>query len=304
MQRYILMRIIQALVTIFLVSMLVFWLARLSGDPLHVMLPMEASEQDFERARKHLGLGKPLPVQYIRYVSQAITGDLGTSIKAKIPVSQLIMERLPNSLRLAAFSISVALTLALLLGMAAALKKGTIIDTISRLVAVSGMSIPIFWLAIMAILFFSVHLGLLPSSRAGGFKHYILPAFVLGWSFSAPMMRMIRSSMLEVLDSEYVKLARIKGVKERWVIWWHALRNALIPVITFAGFYLGLLVGGVVVTETVFAWPGIGLLAYEAVMWKDYPLIQGVVLFITAAVLSINLFVDVLYAYIDPRIKY
>lgn len=304
MQRYILMRTIQALVTLFLVSMLIFWLARLSGDPLDVMLPMEASAEDYARARKHLGLDKPLPVQYAKYISQAVTGDLGTSIRAKIPVSQMIMERLPNSLRLAAFSITIALLLALLLGMAAAVKKGSIVDTISRFIAVAGMSIPIFWLAIMAILLFSVHLGLLPSSRAGGFKHYILPAAVLGWSFSAPMMRMLRSSMLEVLDSEYVKLARLKGVKERWVIWWHALRNALIPVITFAGFYLGLLVGGVVVTETVFAWPGIGLLAYEAVIWKDYPLIQGVVLFITSSVLTINLCVDILYAYIDPRIRY
>lgn len=304
MQRYILMRTIQALVTLFLVSMLIFWLARLSGDPLDVMLPMEASKEDYARARNHLGLDKPLPVQYARYISQAVTGDFGTSIRAKIPVLQLILERLPNSLRLAAFSITIALLLALFLGMAAAVKKGSIIDTVSRFIAVAGMSIPIFWLAIMGVLLFSVHLGLLPSSRAGGFKHYILPSVVLGWSFSAPMMRMLRSSMLEVLDSEYVKLARIKGVKERWVIWWHALRNALIPVITFAGFYLGLLVGGVVVTETVFAWPGIGLLAYEAVIWKDYPLIQGVVLFITTSVLAINLGVDILYAYIDPRIRY
>ena len=284
--------------------MLIFGLVRLSGDPLDVMLPMEASEEDYARARKHLGLDKPWPVQYAIYISQAVTGDLGTSLRAKIPVSQLLMERLPNTLRLAGFSISIALLLALFLGMAAAVKKGTIIDSISRFVAVAGMSIPIFWLAIMAILLFSVHLNLLPSSRAGGFKHYILPAFVLGWSFSAPLMRLLRSSMIEVLDSEYVKLARVKGVPERWVIWKHALRNALIPVVTFAGFYLGLLIGGVVVTETVFAWPGLGLLAYEAVLWRDYPVIQGVVLFITTSVLTINLGVDILYAYFDPRIRY
>jgi peptide/nickel transport system permease protein len=304
MQRYILMRALQALITLFFVSMLIFGLARLSGDPLDVMMPMEASEEDYARARKHLGLDKPLPVQYAIYISQAVTGDLGTSLRAKIPVSQLLMERLPNSLRLAGFSITIAMSLALFLGMAAAVKKGSIIDTISRIFAVGGMSIPIFWLAIMAVLLFSVHLHLLPSSRAGGFKHYILPAFILGWSFSAPMMRLLRSSMLEVLDSEYVKLARIKGVSERWVIWKHALRNALIPVITFAGFYLGLLVGGVVVTETVFAWPGVGLLAYESVLWRDYPVIQGVVLFITTSILTINLGVDILYAYFDPRIRY
>jgi peptide/nickel transport system permease protein len=284
--------------------MLIFGLVRLSGDPLDVMMPMEASEEDYARARKHLGLDQPWPVQYAIYISQAVTGDLGTSLRAKIPVSQLLMERLPYSLKLAGFSISIALFLALFLGMAAAVKKGSIIDSISRFLAVAGMSIPIFWLAIMGILLFSVHLNILPSSRAGGFKHYILPAFVLGWSFSAPLMRLLRSSMIEVLDSEYVKLARVKGVPERWVIWKHALRNALIPVVTFAGFYLGLLIGGVVVTETVFAWPGLGLLAYEAVLWRDYPVIQGVVLFITTSVLTINLGVDILYAYFDPRIRY
>lgn len=298
------MRVLQAVATLLFVSMLIFWLARLTGDPLHVMLPMEATEEDYARARRHLGLDKPLPVQYGIYIAQAVTGDLGTSIRAKIPVSQMIMERLPNSLGLAGLSISVALSLALLLGVVAALKKGSIVDTISRILAVSGMSIPIFWLAIIAIQLFSVKLRLLPSSRAGGIEHYILPAFVLGWSFSAPMMRLLRSSMLEVLDSEFVKLARIKGVSERWVIWRHALRNALIPLVTFAGFYLGLLVGGVVVTETVFAWPGLGLLAYEGVVWRDYPVTQGVVLFITTAVLTINLGVDILYAYLDPRIRY
>jgi len=304
MQRYIFIRALQAILTLVFVSMLIFGLARLSGDPLYVMMPMEASAEDFARARKHLGMDKPLPVQYLVYISQVVTGDLGTSIKAKIPVSQLLMQRLPNTLKLAAFSITIAMSLALFLGVASAVKKGSLVDSISRIFAVSGMSIPIFWLAIIAVLFFSVHLNLLPSSRAGGFKHYILPASVLGWSFSAPMMRLLRSSMLEVLDFEYVKLARIKGVAERWVIWRHALRNALIPVITFAGYYLGLLIGGVVVTETVFAWPGIGLLAYEAMLWRDYPVIQGVVLFITTSVLSINLGVDILYAYLDPRIRY
>jgi len=194
--------------------------------------------------------------------------------------------------------------LALTLGVTAAVKKNSILDTISRILAVSGMSIPIFWLAIMAILLFSVELRLLPSSRAGGIKHYILPSFILGWSFSAPMMRLLRSSMLEVLDSEYVKLARIKGVAERRVIWLHALRNALIPAVTFAGFYLGLLIGGVVVIETVFAWPGLGLLAYESVVWRDYPVTQGVVLLITTTVLTINVCVDILYAYLDPKIRY
>lgn len=304
MQRYILMRVVQAVVTLFLVSILVFWLVRLSGDPLDTLMPMEATAEDFARARKYLGLDKPLPMQYGIYISNVIKGDLGTSIKAKIPVLTMLMQRLPNTLRLAGFSIFIAISLALFLGVAAAVKKGTIIDTISRIMAVSGMSIPIFWLGIIFILIFDVHLRLLPVFGAGGIQHYILPGFVLGWTFSGSLTRLLRSSMLEVLDSEYVKLARIKGVSERWVIWRHALRNALIPVITFAGFYLGLLIGGVVIVETVFAWPGLGLMAYEAVIWRDYPVIQGVVLVICASVLSINLGVDILYVYLDPRIRY
>ena len=304
MQRYILIRALQGLITLLCVSILIFWLARLSGDPLQIMMPPEASEEDFARARKQMGLDKSMPVQYAIYISQIMTGDFGMSIRAKIPVSQLILERLPNSLRLALFSIIIALTLALFLGVAAAVRKGSMLDTLSRFIAVSGMSIPIFWLAIMAILIFAVHLRLLPSSRGGGIEHYVLPGFALGWTFSAPLMRLLRSSMLEVLDSEYVKLARVKGVAERWVIWRHALRNALIPLVTFGGYYLGLLVGGVVVTETVFAWPGLGLLSYEAVLWRDYPVIQGVVLFICASVLFINLAVDLLYAYLDPKIRF
>lgn len=304
MQRYVLGRIAQAVVTLFLLSILVFLLARLTGSPLDVLMPMEATEEDFERMAKHLGLDKPLVVQYLVYAGRALKGDFGKSIKAKIPVSQLLRQRLPNTIRLAAFTIAVAMFLALVFGIGAAVYRGSIIDTLCRILAVSGMSIPVFWLGIMAILVFAVHFGLLPSFGAGGIKNYVLPGCVMGWTFAAPLMRLVRSSMLEVLDSEYVKLARIKGVAEWRTIWVHALRNALIPVVTFAGFYLGLLMGGVVITETVFAWPGVGLLAYESVVWKDYPVIQGVVLFIGAAILTINLAVDILYAYLDPRIRY
>lgn len=304
MQRYVLGRILQALVTLLLLSILVFWLARLSGSPLDVLMPMEATKEDFEKMSAHLGLDRPLPVQYVVYVGHVLRGDLGKSIKAKIPVTTLMMDRLPYTLKLAGFTIFVAFSLALLLGVGAAVYRGSIIDTMCRVIAVAGMSIPVFWMGIMGILVFSVYFGLLPSFGAGSFKHYILPGGVMGWSFAAPLMRLVRSNMLEVLDSEYVKLARIKGVSEWWTIWGHALRNALIPVVTFTGFYLGLLMGGVIITETVFAWPGVGLLAYESVVWRDYPVIQGVVLFIGASILAINLAVDILYAYIDPRIRY
>jgi len=304
MRKYILLRLIQALVTLFILSIVVFLLARMSGDPLDMLLPMEATAEDYAQARKDLGLDKPVYLQYAIYLSNIMRGDFGKSIKAKIPVSTIIKQRLPNSLRLAGVSFLIALSISLVLGVFAAVKKDSIVDIASRIIAVSGMSIPAFWLGIMFILVFGIHLNLFPVFGAGSFKHYVLPGCVLGWTFSAALMRLLRSSMLEVLDSEYVKLARIKGVAEMWVIWGHALKNALIPVVTFAGFYFGLLVGGVVIVETVFAFPGLGLMAYEALIWKDYPLIQGGVLFICASVLMINLFVDILYAYIDPRIRY
>jgi len=279
-------------------------MARVSGDVLFVMLPIEATEDHFERMAEHMGLDKPLVVQYAVWAGRTLKGDLGMSIKARVPVSQLLMERLPNTARLAAVGLSMGLILALFLGIGAAVYRGTIIDILCRIVAVAGMSIPNFWLAIMGILFFGVNLRLLPVFGTGGIDHYILPGSILAWGMSAPLMRLLRSNMLEVLDSEYVKLARIKGVSEWWAIWGHALRNALIPLVTFAGFYLGMLMGGIVITETVFAWPGVGLLAYEGVVWRDYPVIQGVVLFISATILTINLAVDILYAYLDPRIRY
>jgi peptide/nickel transport system permease protein len=304
MRKYVLMRIVQSVATLLFISILVFWLARVSGDPLYMLMPAGATAEDFAEVRKQLGLDKPLPVQYVVYVANAVTGDLGNSIQARIPVSKMIKQRLPYSLKLAGFSIAVALVIALFLGVASAVKRGSFIDTLARIIAVSGMSIPSFWLGIIFIMIFGVELRLFPVFGAGGFSHYVLPGCVLGWTFSAALMRLLRSSMLEVLDSEYVKLARLKGVPEWWVIFGHALRNALIPVITFAGLYLARLMGGVVMVETVFAWPGLGLLAYESLIWKDYPVIQGTVLFMCASVLTINLGIDVLYAYINPKIRY
>jgi peptide/nickel transport system permease protein len=304
MQRYILGRLLQSLLTLFCLTVLVFSLIRLTGSPLNVVMPMEATKEDFERTAKYLGLDKPLPVQYALWVGRVLRGDFGMSIQSRAPASQLIMNRLPNSLSLAAFTMVFALSTALVLGVGAAVYKGSILDSISRVMAVAGMSIPAFWLGIMAILIFSARFNLLPAFGAGGIKHYILPGAVLGWTFSAALTRLLRSSTLEVLDSEYVKFARIKGISEVKVIWWHALRNSLIPLITFAGVYMGILIGGVVIIETVFAWPGLGSLVYEAVVLRDYPVIQGVTLVIGASVLTINLVVDILYAYLDPRIRY
>jgi peptide/nickel transport system permease protein len=178
------------------------------------------------------------------------------------------------------------------------------LDSAARLLGVLGMATPSFWLGIVLILVFAVRLQVLPAAGVGGPKHYVLPAFTLGWALSAGIMRLLRSSMLEILDADYVKFARIKGVPERAVVWKHAMRNALIPVVTFGGYYVALLIGAAVVTETVFAWPGVARLAYEAVLWRDFPVIQGVVLMIATLVLIVNLIVDILYAYLDPRIRY
>jgi peptide/nickel transport system permease protein len=219
-------------------------------------------------------------------------------------VRELIGERLPNSLRLAAFAMAVSLTMAFPLGVMAAVKKGTGIDRAAQVVGVLGQSLPTFWVAIVLVEFVAGRLQWLPAGGAGGFASYVLPGFTLGWFVVAGMMRLLRSGMLEVLDSEYVKLARVKGVAERRVIWLHALKNALIPVVTFAGIYFAILLTTAIVVETVFAWPGLGRLAYDGITSRDFPVIQAVVLTAAAIVAAVNLAVDCLYAVIDPRIRH
>ena len=304
MVRFLLARVLQSLVALAILSVVVFVLARATGDPLHMILPMSATEEDYANARRYLGLDRPYVEQYFSFVGRAVTGDLGTSIRARRPVSELIGERLPNSLKLAAFAMSVGLAIAFPLGIMAAVKKGTRVDRTAQVIAVLGQSLPTFWVAIVLIEVVGGRLQWLPAGGIEGFTSYILPGFTLGWFVVAGMMRLLRSSMLEVLDSEYVKLARVKGVVEHRVIWLHALKNALIPVITFAGIYFAILVTTAIVVETVFAWPGLGRLAYEGITSRDFPVIQAVVLTTAAIVAAVNLCVDCAYAFIDPRIRY
>jgi peptide/nickel transport system permease protein len=247
---------------------------------------MSASEEDFANARQYLGLDRPYVEQYLSFVGKALTGDFGTSLRARKPVGELIAQRLPNSLRLAAFAMAVSLLLAFPLGVLAAVWKGTAIDRTAQVISVAG------------------RLQWLPAGGISGLSSYVLPGFTLGWFVVAGMMRLLRSGMLEVLDSEYVKLARVKGVAEPRVVWVHALKNALIPVVTFAGIYFSILVTTAIVVETVFAWPGLGRLAYEAISSRDFPVIQAVVLTTAAIVAVVNLSVDCVYALIDPRIRY
>lgn len=304
MQRYILRRLFQSLLALLAISMLIFCMSRMTGDPVMLMLPDDASPEDIVQLRHALGLDQPLPVQYWVFISRAAQGDFGRSIKGQMPVVEMIKERLPNSLKLGVVALGIAVLLAFPLGVVAAVKKGTAVDTMANIVAVLGQSLPQFWVGIVLIQIFAVHLRWLPVAGVGSVWHYVLPAFTLGWFVVAGMMRLLRSSMLDILGSEFVKLARVKGVPETAVIWKHALRNAMIPVLTFGAIYLAALVTGAILVETVFAWPGVGQLIYQGIVFRDFPVVQAVVLLTAGVVISVNLLVDIIYAYLDPRIRY
>jgi ABC-type dipeptide/oligopeptide/nickel transport system permease component len=303
MQRYIVRRIFQSLLTLLVLSMLIFIVCRMTGDPVMLMLPDHASHEEVAQMRTALGLDRALPVQYWLFLSSVVRGDFGRSIKGQVPVLDLIKERLPHSIKLAVVSLLITLLLAFPLGVMAAVKKGTVLDTLANLIAVLGQSLPQFWVGIVFIQIFAVHLRWLPVAGTGSLWHYILPAFTLGWFLVAGIMRLLRSSMLDVLDSEFVKLARIKGVSSWSVVWKHALKNAIMPVLTFAAIYLAILITGAILVETVFAWPGIGQLIYQGIVYRDFPVIQAVVLLTALIVVSVNFVVDITYAYLDPRIR-
>ena len=303
MQRYILRRFGQGVVMLVLVTTLVFFVGRLTGNPADLLLPEEATEAERQALIETLGLDAPLWEQFGLFWVNAAQGDLGDSIRYRESAVDVFFSRLPNTLAMVPLAMGVAIALAIPLGILSALRRGSLLDKVSGTIAVLGIATPNFWLGILLIYFFSVQLGWLPSGRMGGPAHYVLPTITLGTFLVAGFMRLIRSSMLEVLDTEFVKLARIKGMSETVVIWKHCLRNALIPVLTLWGVFMGQLVTGAIVTETVFAWPGIGRLTYEAVIFRDYPLLQAVIIMDAILILVINLIVDVLYAYIDPRIR-
>jgi ABC-type dipeptide/oligopeptide/nickel transport system permease component len=304
MQRYVLRRLGQAILALFILSILIFVLVRLTGDPTLLLLPEDATAADIQRLRHALGLDKSWPVQYWIFVSNAVQGDFGHSIKGQIPVGDVIKERLPYSLRLGAASLLITVLIAVPLGVLAAVNKDTMLDTIAKIIAVLGQSLPMFWVGIVLIQIFAVYLRLLPSGGTGSLAHYILPAFTLGWWLVAGIMRLLRSSLLEVLDTEFVKLARLKGLSDGRVIWKHALRNALIPVVTLGGIYMAILITAAILVETVFAWPGVGRLVYESIVFRDFPVVQAVVLMTAGFVIFTSLVVDILYAYLDPRIRY
>ena len=304
MGRFIIIRLLQTLVALFGISLLIFILVRAAGDPTILMRSSVSTEEDIENVRIQLGLDKSQPEQYYIFVTSLFRGDLGDSLIKRVPVTELIGSALPNSISLVLSSFILSMLLSLVLGVLAATKRDTWLDNGVKFIAILGQALPNFWVAIVAIFLFSVKLRILPTSGTGSLAHFVLPVGVLTFFILPGIMRLIRSSMLDVLDSEYVKLARIKGLPERRVIWKHALRNALIAPLTAAGMIFAILITGTVVIETVFGWPGVGRLLVEAVMGLDFPIVQGVILMVAVVVLLVNLLVDILYAYIDPQIRY
>ena len=304
MQRYILIRAVWAIVALWAVSILVFGLARITGDPTNTLLSFEATDEQREIMKAYWGLDKPLPEQYAVFIGNIFQGDLGDSFKWRQPVTDLVKDRFPNTILLAVLAIAVASVIAIPMGVLSAVRRDSIFDSIGKSIALVGQSAPPFWVGLVLMWIFAVQLDLVPTSGKGGVTSFILPTLALGLFWVAALMRLIRSAMLDVLDSEYVKLARIKGLAEWRVIWKHVLRNAAIAPLTYFGIILGSLLVGSVTVETVFAWPGLGYLVFEAVIIRDYPLVQAVVLIFSVLFIAVNLLVDILYAYLDPRIRY
>jgi ABC-type dipeptide/oligopeptide/nickel transport system permease component len=303
MKQFIIRRFGYALLSLFLLSVTIFFFVRVTGDPAALLVEPGASADDIAAIHHQFGLDRPLVVQYVIFMGQLLQGDLGKSFYYQTPVMQLYLSRLPNSLILAVVAMGFSLLIGIPSGILAAVRVGRFWDSVGKTFALLGLSLPSFWVGLVMILFFSVYLGWLPSSGSGTPWHLVMPAFALGWYFAAAHMRLTRSSMLEVLGSEYIKLARIKGLPEALVIGKHAFKNALIPVLTLAGVNLVVMVNVAVVVETVFAWPGIGRLLYEGISFRDFPVVQGVVLLGGAMIVMVNFMVDILYAVIDPRIR-
>jgi ABC-type dipeptide/oligopeptide/nickel transport system permease component len=303
MSYYIWQRLWHTLFVLVAISIVSFFFIRLSGDPVMLLLPADASRTEIEELRQSMGFNDPLYVQYGRFAAGVVTGDLGNSLYYHRPVLQLVLDRLPASLELATAALVFALVVAVPIGIISAIWRGSFIDFLSMLGALFGLSMPHFWLGIMMILLFSVTLGWLPTSGRGGIEHLVMPALALGVSLLAMFARLTRSLMLEVLSLDYVRTARAKGLPEWLVVGKHALRNALIPLVTVAGLEFGFLLGGVVVIETVFAWPGLGRLVVQAIFNRDFPVVQAAVLVLACIFVLVNLVVDLLYGWLDPQIR-
>lgn len=305
MYQYIVRRLLLTIPVVIGVSIIVFLIIRLlPGDPARALAGVQATPEYIEQVRERYGLNDPIYVQYGRFVAGAVTGDLGQSVFSRRPVTTEIAERFPRTLILASISLVIATILGVSAGIISATRRNSLFDNASMFVALVGVAAPVFWMALMLQLLFSVRLRLLPATGMGGIEHLILPSITLGMASAALMARITRSSMLDVLKQDFITTARAKGLAERVVVYKHALKNALIPVVTVLGLQFGILLGGAVLTETVFAWPGVGRLLVDAILRRDYPVVQGTVMLLAFLFVIINLVVDVIYAFLDPRIHY
>ena len=301
---YLFRRLSQSLFVLLGLSVVVFGLLHLSGDPIRLLAPLDTTAEELEVMRKAHGLDRPLPEQYWNFLTNALQGDFGKSIRNGLPALELALERLPATAVLTLTAYSIALIVAFPIGILAAINMNTWIDRILMGFALLGQSMPVFWLGILLMLLFAVNLQILPATgRHDGWRSLILPGITLGMFNMARTARLLRSELLEVMGVDYIKTARGKGLSEQVVIWRHALRNALIPMVTLLGLDLGALLAGSVITETIFAWPGIGRLAVDSIYARDFPVVQAVVCVVASVYVAINLLVDILYVFLDPRIR-
>jgi peptide/nickel transport system permease protein len=304
MRRYALKRILLGIITLVGVSIVVFIAVRLSGDPALLLAPPDATQEELQKVRVELGLDKSVPVQYAVFIKNAVKGDFGRSTRYRRGALELVLNRLPATLELAVLAFCISITFGITFGVVSVTKPGSWIDFLGKTFASLGQAMPEFWIGIMAVLIFSVKLGWFPTSGRGGIQHLVLPSFTLGWFSAASIMRLTRSAMLKVMGSEFIKTARLKGNPERTVIWRHALRNAFIPVVAMGGMQLGRLLGGAVIVETIFGWPGLGQLILDGVYSRDYAIVQAGVFITSGMFILLNLLVDLSYGVIDPRIRY
>lgn len=304
MRIFLLRRSLHSIFVLFSTSVIVFLFLHLSGDPARLLISPEASEEEVAQFRKSLGLEDPLYIQYGRFFKRAVQGDFGMSFRHSVPAFSLVLKRMPATIELAFSSLCLAVFLAIPMGIISAIRRNTIADYVVRVAALLGQSIPTFWLGIMLILIFSVKLQLFPTFGRGGLRHLVLPSVALAAFLIARLSRFTRSGMLEIIGLDYIRTARAKGVVERRVILFHAFKNALIPIVTLVGMELGALLGGAIVTETIFAWPGVGRLAIQAIYGRDFPVVQASVMLFACIFVVVNFLVDLLYTYLDPRLSY
>lgn len=304
MARFLLLKGMESLIAIWAVSLIVFGLTHLSGNPVGALLPDDASQEQIDHLVEKLGLNLPLHTQYGRFLANALQGDFGVSMKwPGKDAMGVVMDYLPATLLLGGTALLISVIVAVPLGVISAVRKGSVVDSVAQGIALVGQSIPSFWLAILLIWAFAVGLRWLPTSGSGTVAHIVLPAISIAWFKIAALTRLTRSAMLEVLDTEYVKLARAKGVSERHIVWKHALRNAAIVPLTYFGVLAGSVLTGSIVVETVFSWPGLGWAAIEAIKARDFPVVQSIIIVFAVIFILINLTVDLLYALVDPRIR-